>query len=195
MRSISFGLRGAVALPALLLGIGAAYAGPLVDAAERAERVMEAGEPVRALEALDQAVAKVWQEAPLAFRSWALVESAEGYGIYQPRENSAFRPGEIMRVYVEPVGFGYGGGEGTYEVALHADLALETPGGQILAEGKDIFSIRVPSRNRIREFNMTLSFAVPQLAPGPYQAVFTVRDRHSDKSGEFKVPFRVEAAQ
>lgn len=194
MRSLSFGLRGVPAIAAIMLGVGAASAGPLVDAAERAEQLAAAGAPVRALEALDVAVASLWRKAPLAFRSWAVVESAEGYGIYDPRSDASFRPGETMKVYVEPVGFAYGGEAGLHEVALSADLAIETPGGQILAEGKDMFSISVPSRNRIREFNVTLSFAVPQLAPGPYRAVFIVHDRNSKKSGEFAVPFRVQAA-
>lgn len=192
MQSLSFGLRG-FAIAAIMLGAHATYAGPIVDAAERAEQHAQSGEPARGLEALDEAVAVLWQQLPLSFRTWTLVESAEGYGIYKPRDDATFRPGETMRVYIEPIGFDYGAKAGLHEVALSTDLALETPGGQVLAEGKDMFNISVPSRNRIREFNMTLSLVVPQLAPGPYRAVFTVRDRHSDKSGEFAVPFQIKA--
>ena len=194
MWSRSRHIQGAAAVGLLLTGVHAASAGPVIEAAKMAEQRAKAGEPIRALEALDDAVTQVWRQAPLAFRNWAVVESAEGYGIYEPRENTSFRPGETMKVYVEPVGFGYGDQAGLHEVALSADLAIETPGGQILAEGKDMFSVSVPSRNRIREFNVTLSFAVPHLAPGPYRAVFNVHDRNSEKSGEFAVPFRVEAA-
>jgi hypothetical protein len=194
MHSFRLCLRGGAAALALVLGAGAAASSPLLDAAARAETHLGADETVRALEALDEAVAVVWQEAPLTFRQWALVEAAEGYGIYEPRAEAPFRPGETMRVYVEPVGFAYGGAEGLHEVALAADLSIETPGGQVLAEAADMFSVSVPSRNRIREFNVTFSFAVPELAPGPYRAVFTVRDRHSDKTGEIAVPFEVERA-
>lgn len=194
MRSLLFCLRAILALAAMFLGVNATSAGPVVDAAEQAEQLAEAGEPVRALEALDEAVGRLWRQAPLSFRTWAIVDEAQGYGIYEPRPEAVFRPGETMKVYVEPVGYGYGGVSGIKDIALSADLAIETLGGQILVEGKDMFSISVPSRNIIREFNMTLSFVMPQLAPDDYRAVFTVRDRHSKKSGEFAVPFRVETA-
>jgi hypothetical protein len=193
MHSLPSYLRGALAAAAMVLAAGAASAGPILDAAGRAEQLADAGKPLGALDALDEAVAEVWRQAPLSFRTWVVVDEAQGYGIYEPRADAVYRPGETMKVYVEPVGFAYGGAAGLHEVALSADLAIETPGGQILAGGKDIFSISVPSRNRIRELNMTLSFAVPQLAADEYRAVFTVRDRHSDKSGEFAVPFRVAA--
>lgn len=195
MHSLPIVLRGAFAAAAVLFAVGSAAAGPVVEAAQRAEELAEAGEPVRSLEAMDDGVAEIWREAPLTFRSWAIVEEVQGYGVYKPREETAFRPGETMRVYVEPVGYSYSSQGDIHEVALSADLSIETPRGQILAEGKDIFSIAVPSRNRIRELHVTLGFVVPELAPDEYRVVFTIRDRHSEKSGELSVPLHIGEAQ
>lgn len=195
MHSLPIVLRGALAVSAVLFAVGAAAAGPVVEAAQRAEELAEAGEPIRALEAMEEGVAEIWREAPLTFRSWAIVEEVQGYGVYEPREETDFRPGETMRVYVEPVGYAYSSQGDIHEVALSADLSIETPRGQILAEGKDIFSIAIPSRNSIRELHVTLGFVVPELAPDEYRAVFTIRDRHSEKSGELSVPLHISEAQ
>ncbi|HEX2255926.1 MAG TPA: hypothetical protein VHG92_04340 [Afifellaceae bacterium] len=194
MHSLSILLRGALAAATIHFAAGAAVAGPVVEAAERAEELADAGEPVRALEALDEAVAVVWQQAPLGLRTWAIVDEVGGYGIYDPREEAVFRPGETMRVYLEPVGFVYASQGDMHEVGLSADLAIETPRGQIIVEAKDLFSMAWQSRNRIRELPVTFAFRVPELVPDEYRATFTVRDRNSEKTGEFSVPFRVGEA-
>jgi hypothetical protein len=169
-----------------------AAAGPVVDAATQAEALNASGKTVEALEALDRAVDVIWQESPLAFRKVALVNSSGGYGIYEERADNTFRPDEKMMIYVEPVGFAYGGSGASSSVDFKADLAIQNATGQVLGESKDIFSLSTPSQPNKREFSMTLTFGAPFLRPGDYNAVFTVRDGNSDKSGTFEVPFTIE---
>jgi hypothetical protein len=169
-----------------------AAAGPIVDAAEKAETLQASGKTIEALEALDEAVDAIWRESPLAFRKVALVNSSGGYGIYEERTDKTFRPDEKMMIYVEPVAFGYGGAGTASAIAFKADLAIENTTGQVLGESKDIFSLSTPSQADKREFSMTLTFGVPFLRPGDYKAVFNVRDQNSDKSGTFEVPFTIE---
>ena len=175
---------------ALILSLSSlAAAGPIVDAATRAEAANMAGKTVEALEALDEAVEAVWSESPLAFRKVVLVDSSGGYGVYDERTEKTFRPDEKMMIYVEPVGFGYGGSGTSSKIGFNADLAIQNDTGQVLGESKDIFALSTPSQPGKREFSMTLTFGVPFLRPGEYKAVFTVRDQNSDKSGTFEVPF------
>ena len=82
-----------------------AAAGPVADAAARAEALQAEGDVVGALDALNEAVDTVWNDGPLAFRSIAVVESASGFGVFEENADPTFRPDEKLTVYVEPVGF------------------------------------------------------------------------------------------
>jgi hypothetical protein len=166
-----------------------AAAGPVVDAATRAEALQAEGKTIDALGALDEATDAIWASGPLAFRKVAIVDSAAGFGNYEEKTDPTFRPDEKMTVYVEPVGFGYGSGDSV--ISFTADLALENATGQILGESNDVFSIATAGAPGSREFHMALTFEVPFLRPGDYKAVFTVHDKNSDKSGSFEVPFKI----
>ena len=174
-------------------GASAAGAGPVVEAAERAEALHAEGDMPQALEALDDAVEVIWTEGPLAFREVALVESAGGLGTYEEPAQRTYLPDEMLRVYVEPVGYGYGEAGANAEIGFDADLAIENTTGQIITEAEDVFSISVESAPGRREFGMTLAFPVPYLRPGDYKAVFTVRDQNSAKTADFEVAFAVAA--
>jgi hypothetical protein len=168
-----------------------AAAGPVADAAQRAEALQAEGKPAEALNALDEALDALWVAAPLSFRKVALVDSVGSLGTHVERGNSTFRADEKLRVYVEPVGYGYGMSAAGAKIGFTTDLAIENTTGQVLSEVKDLFSISADSAPGRREFGMTLSFGVPYLRPGEYKAVFTVRDQNSPKTGSFDVPFTV----
>ena len=183
----------AAGLAALVVVFGSslAAAGPVVDAATRAEALQAQGETVQALDALDAAVDAIWTAGPLAFRNVVVVSSSAGHGVYQERSDTTFKPDEKMMIYVEPVGYGYGMLGGATRIGFKADLAIENTTGQVLGEAKDVFSLSTPSTPKKREFSMTLSFGVPFLRPGEYKAVFAVHDQNSAKTGTFEVPFTI----
>lgn len=162
-----------------------ALAGPVVDAATRAEALQAEGKAIEALDALDAAMDKLCDASPLAFRKVVVVDSSEGFGVYSERINKIFKPDEKLLVYVEPVCLGEGANGA---LGFKADLAIENMTGQILGEAKDVFSISTSKR---RDLSTTLSFGVPYLRPGEYKAAFTVRDQNSDKTGTFEVPFTI----
>lgn len=170
-----------------------AMAGPVLDAAERAEALQGEGKTVEALDALDAAVDAVWTQSPLAFRRIVLVESSEGYGRFAERSDRVFRPDEEMKIYVEPVGFGYRASGAAASIDFTFDLAIENTTGQVLGEAKDVFSFSTETYPRRREFGLTLIVKAPYVRPGDYKALFTVRDGNSDKTGDFEVPFTIAA--
>jgi hypothetical protein len=174
-----------------LCGTSIAAAGPVVDAAERAEALQSEGKPLEALEALDAAVDVIWSDAPLAFRRVVLVDSAGQLGTHDERTDRSFQPDEKLSVYVEPVAFGYGWSSAGAKIGFDADLSIENTTGQVITEATDAFTLSIDSAPHRREFGMTLSFAVPYIRPGEYKAIFTVRDQNSSKSGEFEVPFTI----
>jgi len=186
------GLAPALLALALAAAASPAGAGPIAEAGARAEAASAAGRTVEALDALEAAIDEVWRASPLAFRTVQLVEEAQAYGRFTPvPPGREYQPGDIVKVYVEPVGFGYGEANGERLVRLNADLAIRNARGQVLAEGRDVFRIETRLPAAQRQFFMTLSFAAPELRGGDYTAAFTVRDANSDKTGSFEVPFRI----
>ena len=171
--------------------VSTAAAGPVVDAATKAEGLAASGKTVEALDALDKAADTIWQEGPLAFRKVALVDSFGGYGIYEERADKTFRPDDKFMVYVAPVGFGYGRSGSSTTIGFDADLAIRNDTGQVIVERKGLMELSAQSAPNRREFAMNLSFGVPFVRPGDYTAVFTLHDKNSDKSGTFEVPFTV----
>src|SRR5688572_13929929 len=168
-----------------------ALAGPIAEAAEEAERLHAEGKTVEALDALNAAIDTIWRESPLVFRQVVLVESSAGYGRYQERTNRVFRPDEEMRIHVEPVGYGYGATADGATIDFGVDLAIENMTGQVLGEARDVLEFSTETHPNRRDLGITFSIKAPYVRPGDYKAVFTVRDRNSDKSGTFEVPFTV----
>lgn len=185
-----------VTIPALFLAVAIAapaHAGTIADKGAEAESLLDAGDSVGAVEALDQAMEEIWQRSPLVFRKAMFVNDASGFGLYQPRESSVFKPGEPLVVYAEPIGFAYGqNAVGGTEISLITDFALTDPDGKQLFAKEDFLPVNLPVRYHNREFQMKLTVNLTGLPAGSYIAKFHVRDRNSDKAGDFDLPFEVK---
>lgn len=170
-----------------------ATAGPITEAAAKAEQLLDAKDPVGAVAALDEAIDVVWTQAPLTIRKALFVDNASGYGIYAERAAAVFKPGEPILVYAEPIGFAYGKNNiGGLEISLVTDFVLQDPKGETLYAKDDFVTVTLPVRYRNREFQMTLTINLTGLPEGSYVGKFRVRDRHSDKSAVFDMPFEVK---
>lgn len=182
------------AVPALLIAVltaGAAFAGPVAEQGQKAEAMM-ASDPVAALDALDAAIEEVWTASPLLFRKVLFVDSASGFGIYSERSGAVFKPGEPIIIYGEPVGFAYGkNGLGGLEINLAVDLVLVGADGAELIAKEDFAAFVLPVRYHNREFQITLTANLTGLPNGKYVGRFTIRDKHSEKSGRFELPFEI----
>lgn len=179
------------ALAAAMVASQMAAAGPVGEAADRAEDLLTKGETMSAYAAFNTAQHAFWQMSPLAFRKAVLVDRAGGFGDYETRAGADFSVGDTLTVYAEPVGFGIGRQSGRFEIGLNTDFAIETANGQVLTRSDDLFSVRHQSRSQNRDFNMTLSLVLPLLKPGAYVAVFSVKDQNSGKTGEFRIGFNI----
>ena len=166
-------------------------AGPVADHGKRAEELAST-DPLAALAELDKAVDRVWSASPLLVKKVALVDSAEGYGIYVERQGQVYKPGEPIRIYIEPVGFAYGRNSvGGSEIAIAVDFALLDKSGEELLAKEDFAAFVTPVRYRNREFQMSLTANLSGLPEGDYVGRFKLRDRHSDKSAAFDIDFTI----
>ena len=174
--------------------LAAAFAGEIVDAAQQAESHEAAGNPVKALAAIENAFNALWDKAPLQFSEALFVSGRpQGFGIYEPRPTSVFKPGEDMPVYAEPFGYGYGRKGDAFVISFDADFELRTASGQILHARKDFAHLEMTSRRRNKEFQVFVNYNFRGLKPGDYVLATTLRDQNSPKSGTFELPFTIAA--
>ena len=179
-------------IPILLWLTGMAAAGVISDKAGEAEKLLEAGDHVAALEALDAAADAIWTAMPLTIRKAVLVDSSSGYGIYAPREEKPYAQEEDILIYVEPLGFAYGRDSlGGLQIAFDTDMSLVDEDGEEVLVREDFLSTETPVRYRNREFNLSLTLNLTGAPAGVYTAIFLLKDRHSDKTAEFSVPFEI----
>ena len=96
----------ALALLAGAVFSGVASAQSIMDLAKQAESQSADGKSVEAYETMRKATLQVWDASPLVFRRALFVAgSPSGFGIYNPRPDNVFKPGEKLVIYAEPIGF------------------------------------------------------------------------------------------
>ena len=174
--------------------LGAASAGPIVDAAQQAETLISQGKPVEGLDALDAAVAAAWDASPLAFRKATL--SADGADGGDPKEiaDGKVQGDEKVAVYMEPVGFAVRQDGDQDKAEFAVDWTFENATGQVILDQKDYAQFTVTGHGRPRSVGLTLRTSVPYVRPGTYVSTYTVRDKNSSKSASYKIPLTVVPA-
>ncbi len=175
-----------------IIGLYPANAGEIAAQADKAENLAEQGDYIGAISALDDAVEILWQKSPMQFRNVLFVDSADGYGVYAKRESDIFKKDEPLLVYAEPIGFAYGKNAlGNTEITLPVDFELQNEKGKTIYQKDDFVTVSLPVRYHNREFNMTITVRLSGISAGKYLAKFHVKDKYSDKSGDFSLPFSV----
>lgn len=185
-------ISGIAVAGALLFAVsGAALAGEVADKAAEAEALLQSGKPVEAQAALEGALDAFWKAAPLTLRNARFVDEAMGYGDYVAHAGSAFAPSSTLQIYVEPQGFGWAEVDGGYKIAFASDVAIRNAGGQILTRSAAPALLERTSRNKNREFQITVGFQLPSLKPGDYVLVLTVTDQATGRSAPVELPFTI----
>lgn len=171
----------------------AASAGEIADKAAEAESLLSGGKPQEALAAFDQASEDFWNASPLQMRVATFVESVAGFGDYQPLAKASFKAGETLKIYLEPVGYGFAEEGGSFRATLAADLEVKTPGGLIFGKATDFARLSWVSREKLRQVHATIASPLPGLKPGDYVLSLTLRDLNGPKTATIDLPFEVVA--
>lgn len=147
---------------------------------------------IEAIDAADAAVFAAWEQTPLSFRNVRFVTEATTFGIYTPRADSTFKPGETLLVYAEPVGYGFkDNGDGTYSFGVDIDLSVKDTSGAVVAEQPKFASASLVSRARNREFIVSITLDLSGAPAGDYVLEYTAHDIASEESGLISLPFTV----
>ena len=180
-------------LLSITAGSPASRAGDIADLAAKAEQLLQQGKPVAAYETLDAAMDMLWQRMPLTVRKAVFVVGRPGgFGIYNPRENAVFKPGEPMVVYLELAGFGHKPLSGAHEIAITGDVAIaDESGRKVLANMADFLKSRMVSRRKNREYFAQVTVELSGAPAGRYQLLLMLRDKVSGKTARVRMPFEI----
>ncbi len=171
-------------------------AGPLADAAAKAEQQASSGDAAAARETLRQAVGEFSKTLPFTIGKAVFVTATPaGYGMYEQKEGSAFKPREKLVSYVEPVGLTWkeAGAEGKLETRFTVDLDVMSPEGEVLASRNAFGDFTFTGYHRNQEIYATLTVDVGGAPEGDYVLRFRFNDIHSGRSATVDQPFKIAA--
>lgn len=154
------------------------HAGPLVEAATRAEQLASSGDPIGAHNTMRDAYGTFASTLPFTIGKTVFVaEPPEGYGMYTQRPTSSYKPGEPLISYVEPVGLSWRPIDGgKVEAQFTVDLELLNNKGDTLAEQKAFGSFTFQGFVRNQEVYAKLTLNVEGPPAGDYVLRYRFRD-------------------
>jgi len=173
---------------------GTAHAEDLAGLAKQAQSDAKDGKNLEAYDTMRKAAQQVWNDGPLLFRkSLFVTKPPAGFGIYNPRPDSVFKPGEKLILYVEPVGFAWKPKDGLNHAALMADLVLKDEEGTVIGQQDGFATFTFDSREENLEIMAAVTIDFTEAPAGKYEAELKFADKNSDKSATFSLPFEIKA--
>lgn len=144
---------------------------------------------------LDEARASLSELATLQVRNLAFVKSVDGFGVYEPRKATQFKPGEQAALYAEVENFRSTSGEEGYRSSLATSYQVLDKSGRRV-EGGQFPEITDLCRTRRRDFHMQYGVALPsRIYAGEYVLELVITDQESGKIGRASLPFEIVVDQ
>ena len=114
-----------------------------------------------------------------------------GFGIYDARDSNEFKLGQVIVIYTEPSGYGYGKDGEISVIDLKLDFEIKNNGGVSLAKQENFASWQLRSRFANKEFMGKITYNFTGLDPGAYEVITTAKDQNSSKTASFAMPFKI----
>ncbi|NOY29392.1 MAG: hypothetical protein GXP28_04210 [Planctomycetes bacterium] len=140
---------------------------------------------------LDSARASLAELATLHVRNLTFVDSVDGFGVYQEREETKFRPGEQVTLYTEVENFRSQSTKEGFHTQLSTSYEVLDKNGTRV-DGAQFPDVEDRCKKQRRDFHMQYGVALPtQIYAGHYQLQLTITDQLSHKIGQTSVPFEI----
>lgn len=169
-------------------------AGPLVEAATKAEQLATSGDPAKARELLRQAVGDFSQTLPFSIGKAVFIsKEPAGYAMYEPKDGTVFKTGEAIVSYVEPVGLTWkqAAVKDKLETRFTVDFDILNPAGKVLAGQKAFGDFTFTGYLKNQEIYSTLTIDVSGAPAGDYVLRFHFNDINSGKTATIDQPFKI----
>ena len=172
---------------------GATPPSPYDSSLDRFKQAMGKNDESGALAALRSTLEILWEKSPLLLTNVKFVTSdSSSYGIYTPRTTEEFALGEVIFLYLEPVGQILKRNErGQLDFGFRADFVLEDESGKVLGGQNDFVNPSFTSWNFNTEIALTFNFTFTGLQAGKYKIVLTVKDVQSAKTATVNKIFAI----
>ncbi|MCB2188125.1 MAG: hypothetical protein KQJ78_17035 [Deltaproteobacteria bacterium] len=151
--------------------------------------------PGLTLESLRLAMELAWPRFPFqALNVHLTTELPAGFGVFTPRPDNHFQPGDPLFLYLEPVGFEVKKDEahGLYLYDLAADFNLVDGRGNVVGGRRDFARFQGKSRYFPQRLPLNFTYSLKGLPPGDYTVETIIRDRLAHRSFTIKTPVVVE---
>ena len=156
----------------------------------------ETASPDPSIAAIDNARAATiaaLKNAPLGFRRILFVtEAPGGFGIYDPRPNNVFKPGEPLIVYTEPVGIAWQQDGDKVSSKLVVDFEVRSPDGQVLGGQKAFGEFSLAAREQPIDYMAHVTINLTGAPAGAYVLGLTVHDANNGKTASADLPFEIK---
>ncbi len=173
--------------PALVQGAPADF-GAKLDEAKSARQ-----SPLQALKLMREGIAILWATIPFGVQEVRLLKTPPGEnGQLSPREPRPFKPGELLVIYLEPVGFTVKRHNDLFNYSLSVDFKLVDAWGHIAGSQQNVSAISGPAFSFPDHLSMVISLQLLGLGSGDYKLETTVRDRMGGKSCAFTTEFQID---
>ncbi|WP_244616122.1 hypothetical protein [Rhizobium sp. RU20A] len=176
---------------------GPVLAGPLADAAKKAEEQAAAGDVLGAHETLREAVSVFSANLPFTIGKAVFVTSdPKGYAMYTPKDAPVFKAGESLVSYVEPIGLTWkpAATAGQIETHFTVDFDILNPEGQVLASQKAFGDFTFTGYVRNQEIYSTLTIDVSGAPAGDYVVRYHFNDINGNRTASVDQKFTIAAA-
>lgn len=182
-----------IALALLAGSIVAPAAGEIEDLGREAEKQANAGQHLQAIETLRRAINVLAAKGPFLLRNVQFItEPPKGFGIYTPRPNNVFPPGEPLIVLAEPIGMTWKTEGAFNRAAMTTDFAIRTPEGKVLGGQKEFGKFEFNSREINQEIHTHLTITLTGAPRAKYVLVATYRDLIGGKTATLELPFEIK---
>ncbi len=172
---------------------GLSSAQDLSDSCSQTKLLLNQNQPLMAINVLNEAILQIWNSVPLHVEKAVLVnEKPKGYREYYARPNNIYKAGEIIRLYIEPVGITRKKEGDHYVTAGAFDYTLAREDGTILT-GKENFA---RSDAKLKNFGThdyaDFDYNFTGLKPGSYVIKTVIRDLTGSKTASVTTPVHIE---
>ncbi len=177
---------------AISTSIGITHAGPIVDAAKKAEALANEGKAIDAVFAIDAAISRLWDKIGINIVDARFVsERPTGYGAYKPIDKPVYKAGQDILIYAEIIGYRYGKNGDDITINLNVDMEVKTKDGKVLGGQKDFLKLSHAARVPAREFFTVLTYNFGGIPPGEYIVETRLNDQNHDQWAAFELDFTI----
>ncbi len=180
---------------ALLLSLGLALGAPvhsqsIEDNFRKAVALSAQGRPSESAAAMRDAAADLWLQSPLSIATATFVnERASAFGVYDKKTDTVFETGESLRVYAEPIGYGWTADDNSFRNDIKVSARLLDAESQPIWQKDDFGFFSFTSGHRFMEFYLSLRLDTGGLPAGIYTLEYLVKDEVRDNVALISLPF------